>query len=81
MKPSKKISKNNTDPLAGDLSELLKSGDWKVVKFELRPKNKTITLRLSEDLLDAIKDKAEESGLDYQKWIRLSLERILDDAS
>ena len=81
MKASKKISQKNDDPLAGDLSDLLANGDWKRVKFELRPKNKTITIRLSEELLEAIKGKAEANGLDYQKWIRIALERLVDKAS
>ena len=80
MKASKKVSRKTDDPLAGDLSDLLENGDWKRVKFELRPKNKTITIRLSEELLEAIKGKAEANGLDYQKWIRIALERLVDKA-
>lgn len=85
MKNSKKISKNirkkNTDPLDRDLSDLLQAGEWKRVKFELLPKNKTITLRVSEELLNAVKLEAEKEGLDYQKYIRLTLEKLLLKAS
>lgn len=71
MKNSKK--KNNTDPLKKDLSSLFDRKDWKKVNFELLQKNKTITLRINEELLEAIKLKANEEGIDYQKWIRESL--------
>ncbi len=82
MKNSKKKMKNktssNTDPLSGDLSSLFSSSDWKKIKFELRPKNKSITIRISEEMLDAIKSKAQDEGLDYQKWIRSSIEDALN---
>lgn len=77
MKRTKKAKKNEKDPLAGDLSHLFDELEWKKVRFEFKPKNKTITLRISEELLDAIKEKAEREGLDYQKWIRNSLEESL----
>lgn len=66
------------DPLAGDLSFLLTDKeDWLAVSFELKPKDKTITLRLSDELLSAIKARAKKSGVNYQKWIRASLEEAL----
>ena len=77
MKRSKKIKKADRDPLAGDLSHLFDQLEWKKIRFEFKPKNKTITLRISEDLLVAIKERAETEGLDYQKWIRNSLEESL----
>jgi predicted DNA binding CopG/RHH family protein len=77
MKSSKKVNKKRKDPLSGDLSDMLENGHWEKVKFELRPKNKVITLRLSEDLLELVKLEAKKCGLDYQKFIRLSLERVL----
>lgn len=83
MKNSKKVSKKKTselDPLAGDLSELLQSDSWQRVRFELQPKNKTVTIRMSEELLEAVKIQAEKSGLDYQKFIRLTLEKVVAKA-
>ncbi len=47
-------------------------------RYELRPKNKTITLRVSGALLAAIKERAEQSGIDYQKFIRLVLEQAVE---
>lgn len=85
MKNSKKISKKKNkseiDPLNRDLSHLFERSDWKKVKFELKPKNKSITLRLSEEMLEAIKARAEHEGLDYQKWIRSSLEEALNKSA
>jgi predicted DNA binding CopG/RHH family protein len=83
MKNLKKISKKGLeeDPLKGDLSSILGEKGWKKVKFELKPKNKSITIRMSEEMLDAIKAKAEEEGLDYQKWIRSSIEDALNKSA
>ena len=76
MKNSKKKTKNK-DPLSGDLSHLIKEKGWKKVSFEVLPKDKTVTLRMNESMLEAIKEKAKNAGVDYQKWIRSSLEDAL----
>lgn len=82
MKKSKKISKRVRDPLAGDLSYLLENkNNWVKVNFELLMKNKTITLRINEDLLNAIKEQAELEGIDYQKWIREALAQKLNKSA
>ena len=80
MKNSKRGLKKRIeeiDPLDRDLSALLATGAWQRVRFELKPKNKTITIRMSEELLEAVKERAKESGLDYQKFIRIALERLV----
>jgi len=46
----------------------------KPVRFEFQPKGKSITMRLSEPLLEAIKEEAERSGMPYQRFIRKALE-------
>jgi predicted DNA binding CopG/RHH family protein len=76
MKNSKKNpSKKSNDPLAGDLSGLFDMAtQWKHMSFELRPKNRTISLRLNSDLLEELKKEAEKLGIDYQKFIRIALE-------
>jgi len=79
MKRSRK--KTKSDPLSTDLSGLFDKAGWSKVRYELKPKNKTITLRISEELLSAIKEKAEQQGLDYQKWIRNSLEESLSKSA
>lgn len=80
MKTSKSVLEKKAgvpDPLARDLSDLLQNGEWTRVEYEPRPKNKTITLRMSQELLEAVKDRASKNGLDYQKWIRIVLERLV----
>lgn len=82
MKSSTKISSKRKprakDPLAGDLSYLFNgTHQAKRVSFELKPKNKVISIRMSEDLLNEVKDRAEEVGVDYQKWIRIALEEVI----
>lgn len=47
------------------------------VRFELRPKNKTISLRLPDSMLDDIKAKANAKGMPYHRYIRLAIEREL----
>jgi predicted DNA binding CopG/RHH family protein len=62
--------------LEQDLSDLDFS-QFKPVQFEFRPKSKSLNLRLSEDLLNAIRAKAKKEGLPYQRYIRLALERAV----
>lgn len=79
MKSLKKTSKKKSDdPLEGDLSPLFKEGGWKQVKFELQPKNKTLTIRVSSELLEAVKERAQEAGIEYQRWVRMALEHLVD---
>ena len=59
-----------------DLTEYDLSG-LKPVRFEFQPKVKSITMRLSEPLLDAIKEEAERSGIPYQRFIRQALENAV----
>lgn len=85
MKSSKKVSKKRAakddDPLDRDMSSLLQSSGWQMVKFELRAKDKTVTIRMSEALLNAVKEAALKKGVDYQKFIRLVLENSVSNAS
>lgn len=47
-------------------------------KLELaKPKNKAITLRISDELLRAAKAKAKSLGHKYQRFIRMSVEKAL----
>ena len=47
------------------------------VRFEFQPKERSITMRLSEPLLEAIKEEAERSGIPYQRFIRQTLENAV----
>lgn len=69
------ISKNNVeaDPLDREMSFLLKEkGKWVRLNelFQIQKKNKTITLRVSDDLLNEVKKIAKDEDVDYQKLIR-----------
>jgi predicted DNA binding CopG/RHH family protein len=61
-----------------DLSEYDLSGG-QVVRFELRRKDRSINLRLPEQLLEAVRKRATRAGIPYQRFIRMALERALLD--
>lgn len=78
----KKFPKLPTDKEAedlvahADLTEYDLSG-MKPMRFEFQPKGRSITVRLSEPLLAAIKEQAERSGIPYQRFIRQALENAV----
>lgn len=51
-----------------------------LMRFEIKRKDKSINLRLSEDLFDAVKKRADREGLPYQRFIRLALEQAVGSA-
>lgn len=51
-----------------------------VVRFEPRPKDKSVNLRLPAALLDAVRGQAAKAGIPYQRFIRMALERAVDSA-
>ncbi len=73
-----KVDRENGDPLAGDLSDFISDGGWQAVKFELgEKKDKVLSVRLSEKLLNEIKKQADLSGLGVQKYVRILLESTI----
>jgi predicted DNA binding CopG/RHH family protein len=58
----------NVDLSGYDLS------DMEVVRFEFRPKNERVNMRLPRPLLDAVKSAAARAGVPYQRFIRQTLE-------
>jgi predicted DNA binding CopG/RHH family protein len=54
-----------------DLSEMVP------MRFELKRKDKSVNLRLPEQLLEAVRKRAESAGMPYQRFIRMALERAL----
>ena len=56
-----------------DLSEMIP------MRFELKPKDKVVNLRLPSQLLDAVRQRAQRVGMPYQRFIRLALERAVHD--
>lgn len=59
-----------------DLSRYDLSGG-EFVRFELKPKDKTINLRLPGQLLDAVRVRAKRAGVPYQRFIRMALEQAV----
>lgn len=59
-----------------DLSEFDFS-DMKPMRFELRHKDKSISLRLPEQLLEEVRNTAKQAGLPYQRFIRMAIEHAL----
>lgn len=59
-----------------DLSQYDLSGA-QLVRFETKPKDKSINLRLPTELYDAVRSSATRAGLPYQRFIRLTLERAI----
>lgn len=76
----KRIPDFTSDPEAAafvekaDLSDY-DFADFKPFSFEFEPKSKSVTMRLPETLLDAVKARAAEQGVPYQRLIRQTLER------
>ena len=61
----------NADLTEYDLSDLVP------MRFELRRKDKSINLRLPEQLLTAVRVRALKEGVPYQRFIRMVLEQAL----
>lgn len=60
--------------LMQDLSDL----DFSLFKrhhFEFEKKEAQVNLRVPEELLDAVKDRAKAQGIPYTRYIRLLMER------
>ena len=61
---------------SADLSEYDFSG-MVPMRFELKRKDTSISLRLPEELLDAVRINAKRVGIPYQRFIRLAIERAV----
>lgn len=49
------------------------------VQFEMKPKDRSVNLRLPADLLKAVQAKAKRAGVPYQRFIRMALERAVQE--
>jgi predicted DNA binding CopG/RHH family protein len=80
----KRKRKTEKDPLASDMSWVFeKKKEWKKFSdlFQFVPKNKSITLRISDELLKEYKKLAEKKHTKYQKLITQALIDFLKEAS
>ena len=59
-----------------DLSEYDLS-DMTPMRFELRKKDRAVSLRLPEKLYEAVKQRAQSVGVPYQRFIRMAIENAL----
>ena len=67
--------------LKEDLSDYITRENFTLTSFEFAPKDKNITLRVSNDLLNAVQSAAKRRGINYQKLIREAIEQFLRQAS
>ena len=77
---SKPLPKMNSDQeaeafLEQDLTDYLAPENFSKTTLEFAAKDKSITLRLSSELLTAVKSTAKAQGMNYQKYIRKVLEQ------
>lgn len=61
---------------SSDLSEYDLSGG-QTIRYEFKAKTASINMRVPQELLDAVKAKAKEEGIPYQRYIRKTLESSL----
>jgi predicted DNA binding CopG/RHH family protein len=59
-----------------DLTEYDLSGA-KQVRFEFQKKDKAVTLRIPEGLLNEVKKTAAHEKMPYQRFIRMALEKAI----
>lgn len=59
-----------------DLTQYDLSGG-EFVRFEMKPKDKSVNLRLPGQLLDAVRSRAKRAGVPYQRFIRMALEQAV----
>jgi len=48
------------------------------ISFELRRKDKSVSIRLPEPLLEAVRANAKKIGIPYQRFMRLAIERAIE---
>jgi len=75
--PKLKSDKEAQKFLDQDLTDSLDLKNFQRVSFEFQPKTKKISIRVSEELLEAVKKKAKRQKISYQKYIRKAVEESL----
>ncbi len=79
--PKMKSDRGAKAAMKRDLSEYISPDNFKLTSFEFAPKNKSITLRVSDELLGAVQSAAKRRGINYQKLIREAIEQFLKKAA
>jgi predicted DNA binding CopG/RHH family protein len=80
---SKKVPVLKTDEeaeafLEQDLTDYISAENFAPYRYEFRPKEKSVNLRISEGLLDAVRSRAQTEGIPYQRYIRQALENAVN---
>ena len=52
----------------------------KLVQFELKSRETSVSIQLPKRLLDAVRDRAASAGVSDQRFIRMAIERALEIA-
>ncbi len=75
--PALKSDKEAENFLDQDLSDYISAENLAPYPFEYRPKQKSVNLRISVELLSAVRTAARRHGIPYQRYIRQALETAL----
>lgn len=75
--PALRSDKEAEELLDKDLSEYISAENLQPFPFEYRPKQKSVNLRISDELLRAVRAAAHRRGIPYQRYIRQALELAL----
>ena len=75
--PVFKTDKEAENFLDQDLSDYISAESFAPFQFEFKPKQKSVNLRISEELLNAVRAVAHRRGIPYQRYIRQTLEASL----
>ncbi len=75
--PPLKSDKDAEKLLSRDLSDYISAENLAPFPFEFRPKQKSVNLRISDELLKAVRIAARRRGIPYQRYIRQALELAL----
>jgi predicted DNA binding CopG/RHH family protein len=75
--PQMKTDQEAEQLLEQDLSDYLNKDNFVATTFEFAPKDKSITIRMSSELVEAIKKASQIRGISYQRYIREAVERAL----
>lgn len=75
--PALKSDEEAADLLDRDLTAYINRENLAPSPFEYQPKQKSVNLRISEELLNAVRAAARRRGIPYQRYIRQALETAL----
>ncbi len=64
-----------------DISKYISKETFSRFSFEFSNKNKSITLRVSSELLEAVQGLAKNKRMPYQRVIREAIEKYLKEAA